>query len=285
MNDRVERLTAGLDDEQRQSLGDLQELADLLARDEGVLEPGPRDHARLLAAIQTHLPPDRAREPLQGARGPRGWLALAWSQAALLQAPYWWAGGLVFLLGLAAAAVEGGSSLTLVFVLLTPVLAAGGVAYAFRPETRTLWELERLTSVGVTELLYARLMLVLAFDGLLSLTLLGVIWVRGPQLVLWRLLLVWLGPMLTLAGIGLYTTLRWGPTAGAVLPLSLWGTFVLMAWWQAMVQAMEVQSAVAWLLAQINGSTMVVLTCVLSAALGLVLIWESGRLVRRKAWA
>ncbi len=282
MNHRVERLTAGLDDEQRQSLGDLQELADLLASDEGGLEPGPRDHARLLAAIEPVLPPARAREPH---RSPRAWLALAWSQAALLHAPLWWAGGLVLLLGLAAAAVEGGSSLALLFVLVTPVLAAGGVAYAFRPETRTLWELERLTPVGAAELLYARLMAVLAFDSLLSLTLLGMIWVGGPQLVLWRLLLVWLGPMLTLAGIGLYATLRWGPTSGAVLPLGLWGTFVLLAWWQAMEQAMEAQSAVAWLLAQINGSTMVVLTCVVSAALGLVLVWESGQLVRKKAWA
>lgn len=282
MNDRVERLTAGLDDEQRQSLGDLQELADLMAGDDGAFEPGPRDHARLLAAIERHLPPAPAREPL---RGPQGWLALAWSQAALLQAPFWWAGVLVLLLGLAAAAVEGGSSLALVFVLMTPVLAAGGVAYAFRPETWTLWELERLTSVGVAELLYARLMLVLAFDGLLSLTLLGIIWVRGPQLVLWRLLLVWLGPVSTLAGIGLYVTLRWGPTAGAVVPLGLWGTFVLLAWRQAMERAMEVHSAADWLLAQINGSTIVVLMSLLCAALGLFLVWESGRLVRERAWA
>lgn len=282
MNDRVERLTAGLDDEQRQSLGDLQELVALLADYDGPAEPGPRDRARLLTALERHLPP--APEPVPR-RGLQAWLKLAWSQAAILRAPFWWAGGLVLLLGLVVALVEGDGLLTLIFVFLTPVLSAAGVAYAFRPETRTLWELERLTPVNPLELLYARLTLVLAFDAFLSLALLGVIWLRLPQLVLWRLLLAWLGPMLALAGIALYAAVRWGPTPGAVLPLGLWGAFVTLAWWQAMESAIDAQASVAWVLAQLNNSGVLPVASLLAAIMGLLLLWQAGQSVEDSAWA
>jgi len=233
-----------------------------------------------LAALEPHLP---APSPVAERRGLRAWLNLVSSQAALLQPPFWWAGGLVLLLGLIVALLEGDGLLSLTFVLLTPVLSAAGVAYAFRPETRTLWELERLTPINPLELLYARLTLVLAFDALLSLVLLGVIWVQVPQVVLWRLLLAWLGPMLGLTGVALYATVRWGPTLGAVLPLGLWGAFVLVGWWQAVERGVYLEGAVNWFLALINASSLFPAVALLAAALGLLLLWQSGRLVEESA--
>jgi hypothetical protein len=278
MNDDVERLTTELDSTQREALGDLDELVDLLAAYDAPPDPGPQEHARLLAALDCHLPAPYLREA-EPRWNLRAWLELAWSQARLLSAPFWWASGLVLLLGLATALLEGEGLLVLTFLFLTPVLAAAGVAYAFRPETRTLWELERLTAVNPLELLYVRLLLILACDTLLSLLLLGVAWLQVPQVVLWRLLLAWLGPMLALAGTALYATVRGGPTLGAVVPLGLWGAFLLVGWWQVVQRAVEVQHVPGWLLVQVNTSPRLPLVGLLSATAGLFLFWQAGRAV------
>ncbi|MCL5676292.1 MAG: hypothetical protein M1602_00090 [Firmicutes bacterium] len=70
--------------------------------------------------------------------------------------------------------------------------------------------------------MYARLGLVLAFNLALSLGVLDVIWLQEPRIVLWRLVVLWLGPMLGLAGVALYTAVRWGAIAGTAVPMVLW---------------------------------------------------------------
>ncbi len=292
MNNKSERLTTGLDPAQREALGDLEELVDVLASDGGAPDPSPTDHAHLLAALEPHLPPlapalengSKAERQLSTIVS-RAWGAM-WTQAARLRAPFWWTGAFVLLLGLGAGLLKGSGLLPLFFVFLTPVLAAAGVAYAFRPETQTLRELERLTPVRPLELLYTRLFVVLTFNAFLSLVLLAMVWVQVPQLVLWRFLLAWLGPMLALTGLALYTTVRWGPTAGSVLPLGIWGVFVLLGWWQAIDQAdasstriVSAGEAVTRLLSQINTSTGILVACLLASALGLLLIGQAGRWV------
>lgn len=276
MNDKVGKLTTGLDETQQQALGDLDELAKLLTTYETPPEPNAEDHARLLATLEPYMP---AQPPGEAAANQdlRAWMALAWSQAKLVQAPFWWAGGLVLLLGLVTALLDKGDLLTLMWIFLAPVLSVAGVAYAFRPETSTLRELERLTPVNPLVLLYARLLLVLAFDAAVSLILLVVVWLQVPQLVLWRLLLAWLGPMLALTGVALYATVRWSPTHGMVLPLGLWGTFVLAGWWQVVERADGMRDAAAWLLTQINASSAISIACVVAMALGLLLLWQSGQ--------
>jgi hypothetical protein len=283
MNDDVKRLSAGLDEAQRQKLGDLEPLADLLAAYSLPTEPGAEEEVRLLAALEQQLPtPAEKAEPEWSIRA---WLELAWSQTMVAQAPFGWAGALVLLLGLVAALFRADAILALAFVFLAPILAAGGVAYVFRPETLTLWELERLTPVNPLELLYGRLLVVLLLDTLLALALLGLVWLQGPQLVLWRLLLAWFGPMLALAGVALYVTVRWGQTAGAVAPLGLWGAFTLVGWWQAVERATQLQGAAAWLLGQINNASALPSLCLLAAVWGIFLLWQAGRLVEERAWA
>lgn len=297
MNDKSKRLTAGLDPAQREALGDLEDVVEALAGDGEAPEPSPTDHARLLATLEPYLPPSTP-VPAKGSEAERQLSAIVsrawsvvWTQTALLRAPFWWAGALL-LLGLGGVLLKGNGLLPLIFVFLTPVLSAAGVAYAFRPETRTLWELERLTPVRPLELLYTRLLVVLTFDAFLSLVLLTMAWLQVPQLVLWRFLLAWLGPMLALTGLALYATVRWGPTAGAVLPMGIWGAFVLVGWWQAVAQAeassariVSAGEAVAWLLSQINTSTAVLAACLLAAALGLLLLGQAGRWVMEERWA
>lgn len=279
MRDNAEQLTDGLDEAQRESLGDVSRLADLLAAYAVPSEPGSHADARLLAALDPYLP-----VPDQPDRSMSTWLTLAWSQARLLQAPFWWAGGMMLALGLILTLVNGDGLSALIFIFLTPVLAAAGVAYAFRPETKTLWELERLTPTDPLTLLYARITLVLIFDTLLSVILLGTVWLQTPQLTLWRLLLTWLGPMLALAGLALYVTVRWGPTTGIVLPLGLWAALILVGWWQAVDHVADSQAVASWLLAQIGGSSAVLTLCLAASGVGVLLLWQSGQWVKERVW-
>lgn len=156
MRDLNERLRAGLTPAQQEKLGDLTEVTQQLAHYDAP-EPEAADHARLLAALDSALAPATASQPVDTtappSQGIQAWLRLAWSQAALIEAPFWWASGIVFMIGLALIMLGRDGILAMTLVFLAPVLSATGVAYAFRPETRTLWELERLTPVRPLALL------------------------------------------------------------------------------------------------------------------------------------
>lgn len=274
MNNIVDRLTDGLDEAQRQELGDLSALAHFLETD-AIPDPGLEKHTRLLAALEPYLPVSAVPQP----RRLSHWLRLARGQLVLFEGSFWLSGALVLLLGLVLTVVDGRELLPLAFVLLAPLLAAAGVAYAFRPETRSLGELERLTATGAVELLYVRLALVLAFNLLISLLLLLLIWLEGPQVVLWRLALAWLGPMLALAGLALYATVRWGSLVGAILPLALWGGLALLGWREALLRVAEGMTPAAWLLLGISHSNPALISSILACLVGLGLLGLAGRTV------
>jgi len=274
MKDPVDKLTEGLDEAQRQALGDLSALAQFLETDTAH-DPGPVEQARLLAALQPYLSVSTAPKPRQWG----GWLRLARGQFALFESSFWLAGLLVLLLGLFLTALDGRELLPLAFVILAPLLAAAGVAYAFRPETRTLGELERLTASSAVELLYTRLALVLAFNLLISLLLLLLIWLDGPQVVFWRLALAWLGPMLAMAGLALYATVRWNSLVGAIFPLSLWGSLVFLGWREAVIRAAESMTPAAWLLLGISRSDPVLIGSIMACLVGLGLLALAGRTI------
>ena len=278
----VDKLMDGLNEHQRQALGDLAPLARFL--DSGALpDPGPEEHARLTASLEPYLPVATAPQP-----HPLGnWLRLLRSQIVLFESSLWLSGALVLLIGLFMTVLDGQELLPLAFVLLAPLLAAASIAYAFRPETRTFGELERLTATSPAELLYARLALVLAFNLLITLLLLLLIWLEGPQVLLWRLALAWLGPMLLLAGLALYTTIRWGALAGAVLPLGVWGSLVLLGWREALYHLAGGMTLSAWLFGQINRSTPVLVGCILASLAGIGLLILAVRAVtsERLSWS
>lgn len=282
MNQNVNRLTEGLDEAQRQELGDMRKVAHFLASD--VLpDPESEQLARALAALTAYLPAPAVSRPF----GLRTLFRLARSQLVLFETSFWLAGLLILIIGLLMAVVDGRELLPLAFVLLSPLLAATGVAYAFRPETRSLAELERLTATGPLELLYTRLALILGFNLLVALLLLTLIWLEGPQVALWRLTLAWLGPLLTLTGLALYVTIRWGALAGVILPLGLWGSLALLGWREAFLQAAEGIHFSAWLLSSIASSTPVLIGSTLACVLGLGLLVMAGRMItgEKQSWS
>lgn len=278
MKDPVDRLTNGLDKAQRQDLGDFSKLAHFLETDTAH-DPGPVEQARLLAALEPYLSVSTAPKPRQWG----GWLRLARGQFALFESSFWLAGLLVLLLGMFLTALDGRELLPLAFVILAPLLAAAGVAYAFRPETRTLGELERLTATSAVELLYIRLSLVVAFNLLIALLLLLLIWLEGPQVALWRLALTWLGPMLALVGLALYTTIRWNSLVGVILPLGVWCGIVLLGWREALLRAAEGITPTTWLLIEISRSSLLLVGSLLACVVGLGLLTLAGRIVSGEA--
>lgn len=226
MDDRHRVLSEAVPAERQRELGDLSGVA---ARLEGYVSPPPSaaETARLLGALRPLVAARReAHEILPDEpsleHGLRHWVHLALTQTSLLEPPFWWASAGLFLLGVLVGAVGQGGALALGFVLLAPVLAAAGVAYAFRPAAQAFRDLERAAPIQPLELVYARLGLVLAFNLVLSLGVLGIIWLQEPRVILWRLALLWLGPMLGLAGFALYCAVRWGAVVGAAAPLVLW---------------------------------------------------------------
>ncbi|MFU8771434.1 MAG: hypothetical protein ACNA8H_03330 [Anaerolineales bacterium] len=308
MSERSNRLTNGMDEHQREFLGELTSLESFLDRYPAP-EPSLEQNADLVARLKAHLPgnqvnarqeesapvyEDRSNlskllgatdQPLSisaaSVQGLRNWLRLSWSQTVLFEKPFWWACAAVFAVGLVIVSLSGDGWPVLFFLGLAPLLAAAGVAYAFRPDTQTLWELEKISPISTMELLYSRLGLVLAINTAISLVLLGIVWGQGLQLVLWRILLAWLGPMLALAGCALYISIRWGSLAGVAAPLILWGIVNFLGWQQAVKQATEAPLAALWLVAQVNQSNLLMGFFLLAIALGLVLVQRAGDLASR----
>ncbi|MFO7272973.1 MAG: hypothetical protein DIU58_016090 [Sphaerobacter thermophilus] len=283
-------LASGLSPEARAALGDLDPLAARLATYDAP-EPDPADTEALIDRLAPLVAARTAPESdLVWDESPapsiHHWLALARAQIALIDHVVLWAGGLVLALGLIVAGVGYSGLLSLGVTLCAPVLAAAGVAFAFRPAGQTLAEIERISPVMPLELLYVRLGLVLAGNLALALALLGLIWIEGPRLVLWRVVLLWLGPMLGLAGMALYTSARWGTIAGLTVPLGAWGTLVLLAW-QGVIEPADPQVfGPTDILVHLSQAPGVLVATLLLLAAGVLLLWQGTRLVGREtaAW-
>lgn len=261
------RLSEGLDETQREELGDLTDLVNVL---ESYTLPAPKreQRARLLAALDLYLPP--SNNFFQ-----KNWkhlLRLMRCQWVVFESSFWLSGLFILILGLLMTLLKSSELLPLLLLTLSPLLAAGSVVYLFRPETRTLHELEMLTATHPAEALLARLIMVFGLNVAVTFLLMLVIHLEGTQIVLWRLALAWLGPLLTLTGMALYVTLRWGVLLGAVLPLALWGGLVMLGWREALLRSVEGMTLVSWLRWIIDSSTDMLIGSGVLCLLGLVLL-------------
>lgn len=259
------RLLSELDPEQIDALGDL---SDIEAQLSTYASPEP-DTAALLARL-TSL---KAASPpiLDG----WGWLRLARTQTLLLSTRFWIATLFIIALGILLVTAYGGTMLT-IYALGSPVLAVAVSAYLFRAETPTLREFELLGSYGAFELLYIRVLLVLAYTFFITLFLLLAASTQGVNVVLWRLLVIWLGPMVGLTGLALYATVRWNNFAGAALPVGIWMAMLVLGWREAIpggVMAAPVWQILSAAVSQSNGLLFGALAGFVG---GVALIWRAG---------
>jgi hypothetical protein len=264
------RLVSDLDPAQVDELGDLGELeAELRA----FKAPEP-DTAALLARL-TAVRQSAVRE----ARW-RGWWRLARTQTALLTARFWWATFLVIVIGVVLVASYGGAMLV-AYGLCSPVLAVAGTAYLFRPETRTLYEFEVFGGYSLLELLYMRLLMVLGYTSAIALVLLLAATTQGLEVVLWRLVIIWFGPMVGLTGLALYATVRWNAFAGAALPMGVWAAMIALGWHNTTPELVIDVSMSALLTAAISQSNSLLAAALAGLVGGAALIWQAGVLVDR----
>ena len=260
-----ERLTRGLDSDQRTNLGDLDEIDVALS---AYTTPEP-DSDALFAQLASYLPADVAHDW-------RYWLKLARAQFSLVDGVFWWVSGLLLALGILLIAA-GGGMLAAIYALTSPLLAAAGTAYIFRPEAHSLREFEILSAVRPLQLLYARLLLILTCNITLALTLILLAWTQDVQIVLWRLLLIWLGPLIGLTGLALFMSLWRGALAGVIVPMVIWAGLLFVGWRETVTQTVEKDFFLDAFAVAIGQSDALLLASLLILLAGILAIWAAGR--------
>lgn len=257
-------LSSGLDPEQQTDLGDLSPVEALLT---AYTTPEP-DTDRLLASLQAVIqqPPRTLRDRLR----------LAHMQVSLVGSAFWWASALVLGLGLVLLAVSEGTIAGL-YALVSPIFAVIGTATIFRPDARSLREFELLSAVSPLEMLYTRLLLILLYNAGLAVTLILFAWSQDTQIVLWRLLLIWFGPMIGLTGAALYSLLRWRMLAGVLVPMGLWSALLFLGWRETVLHSSSPFVSLGDLsMTVVQSSSFLAVSC-LALVMGVSLMWQSGR--------
>lgn len=266
-------LSSGLDPEQQSDLGDLSHVEALLHAYE---TPEP-DSDHLLASLQAVIKQQNTLIPPLTPRSLRDRLRLAHMQLSLVGSAFWWASGLLLGLGLVLLAVSEGSIAGL-YALASPVLAVLGTAYIFRPEARSLREFELLSAVSPMELLYTRLLLILLYNAGLALIVILFSWSQDSQIVVWRLLLIWFGPMMGLTGVALYSLIRWHVLAGVLVPMGLWAALLFLGWREAVLHSSSPFVSIGDLSLAVVQSSSFLVASFLALVIGVILMWQSGRL-------
>lgn len=272
-------LSSDLDPEQQTELGDLRPLERAL---EAYTTPEP-DSGSLLAKLQMIVQQQEPTVPPVIKDWQYRW-QLVQMQLSLIDSTFWWTSALLLGLGIALLFASGGAIAGL-FALISPVLAVVGTAYFFRPEARSLREFELLSAVSPLELLYTRLLLILLHNTGLALTLILFTWAwsQDVQFVLWRLLLIWFGPMIGLTGVALYALLRWSVLAGVLLPMSLWMALLLLGWRDVVLHSQNPVISIEALSFALVQSNNVLIASVAAMGIGIILIWQAGYWTQQKA--
>lgn len=203
--------------------------------------------ADLIRRLRRHLPGPRFRAVLEAQRPPLPGRALALlaavrPQAGLLGGAFWLASAAVGL-ALTVVATWAMADAAAALVLVAPLLAVGGVGFAFRGVPTGLWEAERACPLDPLTLALARFVVVAAYDaGLMGLVTLAL----GPGGKA-ALLLAWLAPFLFLGTVAFLAALRWGGAVGAAAGTAAWAILVSLHQLPAAVDPLSLPGAPGWL--------------------------------------
>jgi|SRR5271157_3977177 len=154
-----------------------------------------------------------------------GWLVLC-SQPRVVQSELWTASAIVMALGTLvtlAYSHAGTINVTLPFVLIAPVAAAGGIAFLYGPSLDPALEIELTTPISPRQVLLARLVLVFGFDLLFGLAGSAILSLLRADISFWPLVSAWLAPMTVLASLAfLLMTLTLDSIVNQLICLGLW---------------------------------------------------------------
>ncbi len=178
--------------------------------------------AILKPVVRQQLTPGQTAAPVGAARHPGlpAVLQLVGPQTMLLSKWFVVAAALVILAGLAITNAGNGNPL-LFLANASPVLGILSIFYEFRAKLSGVNELETACPYSPAQLATARLLVVLAYDILLCLAVTPVVgyW---QGLVLWQVVVSWLGPLLLMLGIALAASLRLGIAGGCLVSTAVW---------------------------------------------------------------
>jgi hypothetical protein len=250
-----------------------EEVESIRARLNGYTTPPPPDARAMIARLQPLVEARQAgsRRTVRTGAMLRHWLLLVRAELLLIEPSFWVATAIIFLIGIGVGLASTSDTLPILFTLSAPLLGAASVVVLFRPTSAGLRELERISPTHPLELLYARLLPILCWNGLITLVLLALSAARTPELVWWRLLVVWVGPMLALTMLALYSTIRWGAIAGVAIPLVCWVGVILLA------------ENVRWWWRQASGSNGMLAISIMALLFGVLLLFETQRVFVRQA--
>jgi hypothetical protein len=232
--------------------------------------PEPPDADRLVRAVLTRSAlaglPDESPAPAR--RHLRYLAALLVAEARLFRVAVPVASALVMALGVVVVTLGTGTGTAAeVLTLIAPIVAAAGVAGAYRSRNEPFAELVDTTPTSPRVLLLVRLTLVLGYDLALALAASAVLAVTAADgdgaAGLDVLVASWLGPMALLSAVSLLAAVRFGPDVALGAAVAVWavrvsaGTAVLGDGWLARLvlevwttsPAVLAASAVAGLLA------------------------------------
>jgi hypothetical protein len=155
-------------------------------------------------------------------------LALALAEARLVRISVLVASALVMAFGVVVAAipasVDGGDILS----LLSPVVAAAGIAGVYGPQRDPAFEVVAATPTSPRLILLTRIALVFGYDLVLALAASGAMAAAGADPAGMRALIVaWLGPMALLSALSLVLVVWVGPDVAVVVAVALWSLRVL----------------------------------------------------------
>jgi Putative zinc-finger len=253
--------------------------ADLAAWQAVAAAAPPADHrapdpAELVRAVLTRSALDAAPESHPPPRRLRYLAALVLAEARLIRLAVPVASALVMALGVAFVLIPGPSSAGDLLALIAPIVAAAGVAGAYRSRRDPAAELVAATPMSGRLLLLVRLTLVLGYDLALALAASAVLAVTATDTVntaadLNVLIGAWLGPMALLSSLSLLVAVRFGPDVALATAIGVWALRLLSG------QVLVRDSWVARLIVEAWTTNAAVLG--LSVALGIAAVVVAGR--------
>ncbi len=152
--------------------------------------------------------------------------ALLLSQFRIIQRDLWLASFMLMALGLVLTLTQADS---LLFAMIAPFVAAGGVAFLYNEMDASLEELENSTPTPAALLLLTRLMLLFVFDLGLALACSVVLAIILPNVSLIPLIEAWFAPMAFLSCLAFFLSVVLLDTFAALLfSLTLWAVHLLL---------------------------------------------------------
>lgn len=200
-------------------------------------EPPEALTRQLIESLRPHVPEPRFRAQMKAERSIAAGhfvtlLSAVRPQVSAVGRTFWLATALLYAVvgaaGWLLTASLSAPGFTAMIMFMLPLFAVATVGFAFRGTRSGYWEAERASPIDPATLALARFTLVTIYAIGLATILTIAVGVFRFQISLGTLMLSWLAPLLLLASITLFLSVRWNGMTGSLVGFGLWGACVLV---------------------------------------------------------